>query len=715
MVDMNTIAGNARRVTNNYWRRRVPLPPQNNARISALERQLKSTQNSLLRSTRIRNAQKRIIQEKINQLQQRLKQGLTPTQAANAVTQTTQAVQNIGVQTHANTTNVTNRLKAIENSIRRIQSMPGGGGIHIQIGSQTQTMGGGGAPPPPPQGEKKNNGGGGAPPPPPQGEKKNNNGGGAPPPNPALNKARRTRNLMYTLVNQYTRGELTRKELNQRFGQEEYKNMIRILHETPNFNDPKFRNYVRRMDTFWSGANTSVESRVLYAKVQKMVQQLRTESERGKNSIRNSLRALKNSKNWNTMKRNMKYAENANVRRTINVAEFEVRGLLRRIPGNLMSLIRRSPASIATRLANAKKRYNVARTQTNRNALKKEIENLQEAQKLLVSTKNAGIQTTTPTVAPTTSRNGMYNENLNKVASIQDRVERVRRLSQLIRKYPSKRSEIQSMILQTVRKIYRDPPYGEKNANIQFNLEQVKRAIGGQFSNVNKELAYAIKRKVPTKSSSSNNNAIRAKVLASLAGKSSSSSNYGMPSRQMPMMMAPVAPAYAAAAPVPAPVYMGAPPPSVIQALPQPERIALNSAGGYRRAARIVENMGGPNVTERAIRVFERNKGNVQAAARNTGLPPKVFMNIKKLGGPITARRTLIAVKKVSKKQAPKPLAVRSKAKATTKVKTKATKKKQGVSTRTKRKRAVKTKLKTIISQIPRKNLEKNVLACVLP
>jgi hypothetical protein len=92
---------------------------------------------------------------------------------------------------------------------------------------------------------------------------------------------------------------------------------------------------------------------------------------------------------------------------------------------------------------------------------------------------------------------------------------------------------------------------------------------------------------------------------------------------------------------------------SAVQALPAQERLALNNAGGYNNAAAAVSNAGGPNTVERAINALNANGGNVNAAMQKTGLPRQVFNNVNKLGGPVTARRTLTAVKKVTVKTAP--------------------------------------------------------------
>ena len=92
---------------------------------------------------------------------------------------------------------------------------------------------------------------------------------------------------------------------------------------------------------------------------------------------------------------------------------------------------------------------------------------------------------------------------------------------------------------------------------------------------------------------------------------------------------------------------------SAVQALPAQERLALTNAGGYNNAAAAVSNAGGPATVERAINALNANGGNVNIAMQKTGLPRQVFNNVNRLGGPVTARRTLTAVKKVTVKTAP--------------------------------------------------------------
>jgi hypothetical protein len=92
---------------------------------------------------------------------------------------------------------------------------------------------------------------------------------------------------------------------------------------------------------------------------------------------------------------------------------------------------------------------------------------------------------------------------------------------------------------------------------------------------------------------------------------------------------------------------------SSVGSLPSSERLALTNAGGYRQAAGTILNAGGPATVERAIQALNNAGGNASVAAQRSGLPPSVFQNVKRLGGPVTARRALTAVSKVTKNTAP--------------------------------------------------------------
>ena len=162
-------------------------------------------------------------------------------------------------------------------------------------------------------------------------------------------------------------------------------------------------------------------------------------------------------------------------------------------------------------------------------------------------------------------------------------------------------------------------------------------------------------------------------------------------------------------------VRVNAAPREVVQAatrtLPPMERFALENVGGVKKAANIINNAGGPLVIQKAARILQKNKGNVVRAMKTTGLSRRVFTNVEKLGGPKKVTRVIRATKKVAKK--------------TTTVGAKAKKKsipgktkKKVLSTRSKKLKKVtitEKRLKTLIAQIPKKNLEKNVFKCALP
>ena len=166
------------------------------------------------------------------------------------------------------------------------------------------------------------------------------------------------------------------------------------------------------------------------------------------------------------------------------------------------------------------------------------------------------------------------------------------------------------------------------------------------------------------------------------------------------------------------------------QMLPPMERSALNNAGGYRRAASLVQGAGGPESVSRALNALETSNGNVTKAMEKTGLPKNVFTNVNKLGGPVTARRALTAVKKVSRRTRGVPsslgrvpsslgraptLGRRAPVRRTRKPKAAAKKKYVSSACATCGRRSSTNQIKVVVSQLRRKNLEKNFLKCLLP
>jgi hypothetical protein len=179
-------------------------------------------------------------------------------------------------------------------------------------------------------------------------------------------------------------------------------------------------------------------------------------------------------------------------------------------------------------------------------------------------------------------------------------------------------------------------------------------------------------------------------------------------------------------------------PPAAAQAatqmLPPSERSALNNAGGYRRAASLVQNAGGPESVTRALNALKSSNGNVPKAMEKSGLPRNVFNNVNKLGGPVTARRTLTAVKKVSKKTTGRPATFNLGRPSTSlrpssvrpatfnlgrprkATKKKARKAKKYVSSACASCKPSQAKhIRLIVSQLRRINLERNYLKCLLP
>jgi hypothetical protein len=166
------------------------------------------------------------------------------------------------------------------------------------------------------------------------------------------------------------------------------------------------------------------------------------------------------------------------------------------------------------------------------------------------------------------------------------------------------------------------------------------------------------------------------------------------------------------------------------QMLPPMERSALNNAGGYRRAASLVQGAGGPESVSRALNALETSNGNVTKAMEKTGLSKNVFTNVNKLGGPVTARRALTAVKKVSRRTRGVPsslgrvpsslgraptLGRRAPVRRTRKPKAAAKKKYVSSACATCGRRSSTNQIKVVVSQLRRKNLEKNFLKCLLP
>jgi DNA repair exonuclease SbcCD ATPase subunit len=135
-----------------------------------------------------------------------------------------------------------------------------------------------------------------------------------------------------------------------------------------------------------------------------------------------------------------------------------------------------------------------------------------------------------------------------------------------------------------------------------------------------------------------------------------------------------------------------------LQELPTSQREAVKNAGGIARASSLIENAGGPTVVTRAAEVLKKSGGNVEKAVMSTpSIPMSAFQNVKKLGGPTTAVRTVRVVQvvktRVRRRKAP--------AKKPRRVPTRKTKKKKKPSVAT---------LKKIVHKLPRRNLEREAL-----
>ena len=136
----------------------------------------------------------------------------------------------------------------------------------------------------------------------------------------------------------------------------------------------------------------------------------------------------------------------------------------------------------------------------------------------------------------------------------------------------------------------------------------------------------------------------------------------------------------------------------ILQELPTSQREAVKNAGGIARASSLIENAGGPNAITRAAEVLKKSGGNVERAALNTpSIPVRTFQNVKKLGGPTTAVRTVRVVQVVKTRVRRRKASV----KKPRRVPTRKTKKKKKTSVAT---------LKKIVHKLPRRNLEREAL-----
>lgn len=689
---------------------------------------MKAEMNAALRAESNRN----VARAERNALQQELNRLRAGTGTPGAAVQAAQEAVNAATQTATNPNTspenrntarkVLNELQKIHNRLNKIPGKNQGSGmppaIKIKFGNfrsgnvtqQTRTGGGG---------NSGSGGGNGGPPPGPAPVAAGGSGAGPLPPPPnsnanaerkkKLNLARRGRNLMYILVDQYESGKLTRNQLLRRFTPQNRNRMSNALQNEPNALNAKYKNYLARMENIHKGDISEVSSKLNYKRVQNLLRNIQTQNGRNKGPARAALRTLRaQTQRWNTMKRNMKYNQDPEVKRTINRVETEIKGSFGRGVNKfgravVQSLTPNERLTIQQRINKLKKNYTLAATQNQRNTIRQEMNQLKTSLEAIKNKKNVS-----------TSSRGNFNGNFNKASGEAERVDRIRALTQLLKKYPEQRTKIQAEITRTIRKMYRDPPYGTKNTNIRYNLEDVKRLVGGRSANINRELAQGLQRFVSKKSTNSSSNMLRlAPRFEAAEGAAPRLFEQGAPP---PSMMMPAAGRGAEAPGIS--VRVNAAPREVVQAatraLPPMERFALENVGGVKKAANIINNAGGPLVIQKAARILQKNKGNVVRAMKTTGLSRRVFTNVEKLGGPKKVTRVIRATKKVAKKTTTVGAKAKKKSIATIPGKTK----KKVLSTRSKKLKKVtitEKRLKTLIAQIPKKNLEKNVFKCALP
>ena len=264
---------------------------------------------------------------------------------------------------------------------------------------------------------------------------------------------------------------------------------------------------------------------------------------------------------------------------------------------------------------------------------------------------------------------------------------------------------------------------GPKHANITKMYESLagRGASSSSSSNIGKLLGLRSSSGLP---SSSTLASLAPSLLKSFSGSSSSSnierllrnrSSVPPPSYPMPMP----APSYpmpmpAPSYPIPAPSYpipMPAAPPSFNQ-LPPSIRTAVSNAGGMKRANNMINNIGGPEMVKVTSRALVKAHGNINVAARQTGMPPRVFKNIKNLGGPTVAPR--LAARLVVVRQR-RPVVVRrhvTVVKVTKRRRTRVAKKKtRRVSVR--RGPSIKD-IKKLVHKLHKSELETRVVQCLM-
>jgi hypothetical protein len=166
--------------------------------------------------------------------------------------------------------------------------------------------------------------------------------------------------------------------------------------------------------------------------------------------------------------------------------------------------------------------------------------------------------------------------------------------------------------------------------------------------------------------------------------------------------------------PVPVPSYQAPAPPPSFNQLPPSIRTAVSNAGGMKRANNMINNIGGPEMVKVTSRALVRAHGNINVAARQTGMPPRVFKNIKNLGGPTIAPR--VAARLVVVRRRRPTVAVRRSRRPAVAVKRRRTvrrvvKKTRRVSVR--RGPAIKD-IKKLVHRLRKSELETRVVQCLM-
>ena len=251
---------------------------------------------------------------------------------------------------------------------------------------------------------------------------------------------------------------------------------------------------------------------------------------------------------------------------------------------------------------------------------------------------------------------------------------------------------------------------GPKHANISKMYESLAgRGASSSSSNISRLLGLR------PGSSSSSLAGLAPSLLKSLGG----SSNFER------LLRGPTAPSYPSMpsypmAPPPMPSYPMAPPPMPsypmaapqMNQLPPSIRAAVNNAGGVKRVNNMIQNIGGPEMVKVTSRALVKAHGNINVAARQTGMPPRVFQNIKNLGGPKVATRIVVVQRRrrpIVKRR--RPTVVVTKRRRVGVVKRRPAKKTRRVSVR---KGPTIKDIKKLVHKLHKSELETRVVQCLM-